>query len=107
MACAFFGTAPLANNDKGAGVKAPREGAYPNVRRAALFAGVAIVAVAAAGCHKSKAPDPSTPAGLYAFTVQGSATDANGNAFNASREVQLNLDVVQGAASTGGFSGGQ
>jgi hypothetical protein len=71
-------------------------------RRAVLLASVAIVAVAAAGCHHSKkALDPSTPAGTYAFSVQGTATDANGNSFNASRSVQLNLDVVQGAVSTG------
>ena len=93
MACAFFATAPFVNRDGAMPVSARR--------RAALFAGVAIVAVAAAGCHKSKAPDPSTPAGIYAFSVQASATDASGNAFNASRSVQLNLDVVQGAASTG------
>jgi hypothetical protein len=71
-------------------------------RRAMLLAGVAIVALAAAGCHGSKKTfDPATAQGTYAFSVQGTATDANGNSFNTSRSVQLNLDVVAGAVSTG------
>lgn len=71
-------------------------------RRAALFAAVALVALATAGCHSKKnILHPETVPGNYAFSIQATATDVNGNSFSASREVQLNLDVVVGTVSTG------
>jgi hypothetical protein len=62
-----------------------------------IFAAAGIAALIFAGCHgASNANKAITPAGVYSMTFLGNALDASGNPINASRSIQITLDVVKG-----------
>ncbi|GEM_PF-6235699 len=69
--------------------------AGPRKRVALIFACAGLAAVILTGCHHhAPLTTTATPTGTTVLKVLGSATDANGNSLNTSRQFQVTLDVV-------------
>jgi sugar lactone lactonase YvrE len=81
-------------------VRLARPGAGRAARRA--FAAIALLAAgsAAAACHGNKnANSTATPTGVTNMNVVANAFDSSGNSMNASRGLQITLDVIQQQAT--------
>jgi sugar lactone lactonase YvrE len=78
-------------------IRASRADAEANARRA--LAACALLAVASglvAACHKSNAANSTaTPIAVTNMNVVANALDSSGNSLNASRGLQITLDVIQ------------
>ena len=83
----------------GLGFVSARVAAAPRMRRA--FAATTLVVVGGgivAACHKnSNAISTATPLGTTAMNVTAVVVDSSGNSLNASRGLQVQLDVIQQA----------
>lgn len=75
---------------------APRHGA--SARRAhAVFAVAMLSAALFSACHKygSTTQSTATPVAVTVMNITASATDSSGNPINASRQMQITLDVIK------------
>lgn len=61
-----------------------------------ILAAAGVAAIIFVGCHHGAAPTDVTPVAVTNMTIVGNALDANGNAINASRPMQITLDVIAG-----------
>jgi hypothetical protein len=81
------------------GLMAARAASTPRVRRA--FAALTLIVAGSgivAACHKnSNAISTATPLGTTTMNVTAVAVDSSGNPLNASRGLQIQLDVIQQA----------
>lgn len=66
------------------------------MRAPLIFAAGFLIAGALAGCHHkgTTGPTSATPAAATTMTILGNAVDANGTPLNASRPLQIILDVT-------------
>ena len=113
--CSSYGPAPTSVPPAGPGpsMRAPRVPLLPAAALAAILAGMlgfawrrrkraafalsaaCAMAFALTACHRSSVTITSgTPVGETTMLVQGNALDANGNPLNASRQVEVMLDVI-------------
>jgi hypothetical protein len=119
--CSSYGRAPASVPPAGPGpaIRAPHAPLFPAPTFAALllalalmlagmallgarrrrvplvFALAGVAALAFTGCHHaSTAQTPATPVAVTTMTLHANALDANGNPLNASRSLQVILDVI-------------
>jgi hypothetical protein len=93
---AIFALAALTVGTFGFGAL-PRHGARAR-RILAAFALIALSGAFLSACKKkgSGAPSTATPVAVTVMNVTASATDSSGNPINASRDLQITLDVIKG-----------